>query len=78
MSAAVAGFFLALADMDMTDLAAQSVASCNDLLIVYHAAADTGSQRHHHDIMAALAAALPHLTERRHISIITGADRHSI
>ena len=67
MSAAVAGFFLALADMDMTDL-----------LIVYHAAADTGSQRHHHDIMAALAAALPHLAERRHISIITGADRHSI
>ena len=60
--------------MCMSDLAACAMCACNDLVIYNDAAADTGAERYHDHIVAACSAALPQLTERCDIRIISGLN----
>ncbi len=78
MAAAVAGLFLAFHHMDMTDLAANALLAGPDLFVQDNAAADTCSERHHDEVLISFSAALPHLTESRHVCVVTALYRHSV
>jgi len=64
--------------MDVTDLTAKAMFSCNDLLIQDHAAANTGSQCDHDQVRVAFSASLPHFAKGSYIGIISALYRNSI
>ena len=61
----------------MSDLAACAVGARKNPSVDDNAAADTGSERHHHHIVKALAASLPLLTECCHIGVISDLNLHA-
>ena len=78
MATTVAGLFLAFHHMDMTDLAANTLLAGPDLFVQDNAAADTCSECHHDEVLISFSAALPHLTESRHVCVVTALYRHSV
>ena len=58
--------------MNMANLAARSMGARQDLSIHHDAAAHAGAQRDHQHVGMTLAAAEPHLAQRRHVGVISG------
>ena len=71
MAAAVAGLLLTVTHLDMADLRAGAMDTCDDLTVDDESATDTGAEGHHHEIIVALTATLPHLAEGGNIGIVS-------
>ena len=71
MATAVAGLLLTVTHLDMADLCAGAMNACDDLTVDDESATDTGAEGHHHEIIVALTATLPHLAQGGNIGIVS-------
>ena len=64
--------------MDVADLSAGPMSSCQDLSVDDDSAAYASPKGHCHKIPAAFSAALPHLAKSRYIGIVAGTYMHAV
>ena len=74
--AAAAGLRVVIEHGHMPQLSGCAVDTCQNLAVDNDTAAHAGAQRDHDDIAVALAAALPHLAQSRHIGVVASLGLH--